>query len=316
MTRARVAFVTPVGRASVAGRRVAGVGVAVGVFGLLLLLGFPAVSAADDPAAPATASELDPAPVLQTLAVRDPVVARVNGRDIRWRDVMTSAGDLDITREEEAQALFPVLLTQTIDHELLAAAARQEGLDREAAVTADGDSDEDRALGRAYLQRELARATARDRLWAIYRARIDGAGDDIEIRARHILVKSRAAAADLIEALDGGADFAALAARHSIGPSAARGGDLGYFDPARMVAPFSRVALALRPGQYSKTPVETPFGWHVIQLIDLRQVGAPAFSELEAALKAEAEGGAREAIMGQLRANARVEILSEQLPEP
>nr|WP_193407082.1 peptidylprolyl isomerase [Methyloceanibacter methanicus] len=83
------------------------------------------------------------------------------------------------------------------------------------------------------------------------------------IHARHILVKTEAEARDLIAKLKAGADFADLAKKNSIGPSAPQGGDLGYFERGQMVPAFEDAAFALKPGEISE-PVKTQFGWHVI----------------------------------------------------
>ncbi len=87
---------------------------------------------------------------------------------------------------------------------------------------------------------------------------------ETKIRARHILVKTREDALDIIERLKSGADFASLAKNFSIGPSSKQGGDLGYFERGTMVKPFADAAFALKPGEYSG-PVQTRFGWHVIK---------------------------------------------------
>lgn len=85
-----------------------------------------------------------------------------------------------------------------------------------------------------------------------------------QYKARHILVETQSAAQDLIAELDGGADFAELARSNSTGPSGPSGGDLGWFSPNQMVAPFSAAVEALGDGEYTKDPVQTQFGWHVI----------------------------------------------------
>lgn len=83
------------------------------------------------------------------------------------------------------------------------------------------------------------------------------------IHARHILVKTEDEARTLVGKLKGGADFAELAKKNSIGPSAPQGGDLGYFERGQMVPAFEDAAFALKPGEISE-PVKTQFGWHVI----------------------------------------------------
>jgi peptidyl-prolyl cis-trans isomerase C len=85
-----------------------------------------------------------------------------------------------------------------------------------------------------------------------------------QYKARHILVDTQSAAQGIITELDGGADFAELAAERSTGPSGPNGGDLGWFSPDQMVKPFSEALMALDDGGYTKAPVQTQFGWHVI----------------------------------------------------
>jgi peptidyl-prolyl cis-trans isomerase C len=97
-----------------------------------------------------------------------------------------------------------------------------------------------------------------------------------EFKARHILVKEEEAAKSLITELDGGADFAELAKTHSTGPTGKNGGDLGWFDAEQMVKPFSDAVVALEKGSYTKAPVNTQFGWHVILLEDSRDAEVPA----------------------------------------
>lgn len=97
----------------------------------------------------------------------------------------------------------------------------------------------------------------------------------MEYKARHILVKEEAQAKSLIEELDGGADFAELAKTHSTGPTGKNGGDLGWFDVKQMVKPFADAVSTLKKGEYSKQPVQTQFGWHVILLEDTREIEAP-----------------------------------------
>lgn len=85
-----------------------------------------------------------------------------------------------------------------------------------------------------------------------------------QYKARHILVETQGSAQEIITALDGGAEFATLAAERSTGPSGPNGGDLGWFSPDQMVKPFSDAVIALDDGAYTKAPVQTQFGWHVI----------------------------------------------------
>ena len=118
-----------------------------------------------------------------------------------------------------------------------------------------------------------------EELLAEYNRQIDLAPTE-EFKARHILVQTQAEAIDVIGELDGGADFAELAAERSIGPSAPNGGDLGWFSPNQMVAPFSQATAAMEDGTYSSEPVQTQFGWHVILREDSRESTPPTFESV------------------------------------
>jgi len=87
------------------------------------------------------------------------------------------------------------------------------------------------------------------------------------VRASHILVKTEAEAKDLIAQIKNEQDFANLAAQHSLCPSGANGGDLGYFPRGMMVKPFEDAAFSLEIGKVSE-PVQTQFGWHLIIVTD------------------------------------------------
>lgn len=107
-----------------------------------------------------------------------------------------------------------------------------------------------------------------------------------EVRARHILVPTETEAERVIKDLDDGKDFAKLAMQRSSGPSAPNGGDLGYFTEGDMVPEFSKAAFALKPGTYTKKPVKTQFGFHVIKVEDKRTRKMPPLAgEVEGTIR-------------------------------
>ena len=122
-----------------------------------------------------------------------------------------------------------------------------------------------------------------------------------QFKARHILVETQAAANDLIAELDTGADFAELAKSNSTGPSGPNGGDLGWFSPDQMVAPFSAAVEALEDGAYTKTPVQTQFGWHVILREDSREATPPTLESVRDMVKQSVEQRKLSEYLTQLR---------------
>lgn len=87
-----------------------------------------------------------------------------------------------------------------------------------------------------------------------------------EARARHILVDSKEACDALKTEIEGGADFAAVASRHSKCPSGKRGGDLGEFGQGQMVKEFDQVVFSADIGKVHG-PIKTQFGYHLIEIM-------------------------------------------------
>jgi peptidyl-prolyl cis-trans isomerase C len=111
----------------------------------------------------------------------------------------------------------------------------------------------------------------------------------LQFKARHILVVTQAAASDLIVQLNDGADFAELAKENSTGPTGPNGGDLGWFSPDQMVAPFSDAVAGLDDGAYTTEPVQTQFGWHVILREESRDNQPPTLDSVRDGLKQRVE---------------------------
>lgn len=110
-----------------------------------------------------------------------------------------------------------------------------------------------------------------------------------QYRARHILLATQDEANEAVAALDEGAEFAELAKERSTGPSGPSGGDLGWFSPEQMVKPFSDAVIALEDGQYSKEPVQTQFGWHVILREESRDNEPPPLDSVRDSVKQRIE---------------------------
>lgn len=129
-----------------------------------------------------------------------------------------------------------------------------------------------------------------------------------EYKARHILVDDEEQAKKLIAELDKGADFSELAKEHSTGPSGKSGGELGWFSPKQMVAPFSEAVAKLEKGSYTKEPVKTQFGWHVIILDDVRESTPPSFEQVKPQLQAFMQKQRVQQYISGLHQDAQVEI--------
>jgi peptidyl-prolyl cis-trans isomerase C len=143
----------------------------------------------------------------------------------------------------------------------------------------------DRALHNAYFESEVINKITDEEVRARFDKEIAATPPQSEIRARHILVKTTEEAQEIIKQLDGGASFEELAKSKSTDGAAAQGGDLGYFGSGQMVPEFEKAAMALEVGAYTKTPVQTQFGFHVVKVEDKRAKQPPEFEKVKAQVK-------------------------------
>jgi len=138
----------------------------------------------------------------------------------------------------------------------------------------------------------------------------------IEYHARHILVATEPFAQKIVERLDKGEKFDVLAKAESMDPSKNNGGDLGWFTPDRMVPEFSGAVMALKPGEYTHKPVQTQFGWHVIQLLDTRELTPPPFDQVRQRLEQMVQAKKFRMYTDELMHNAKIERFIEQPAAP
>ena len=260
--------------------------------------------AADRPATPPTpgASAASPLPP------GDTVVARVDGVELRLSDVEAAQQNLPPQAQKLPLAqIYPMLLERIVDGMLVTEAGRKDRLDQDPDVQLRLKRYEDRVIQEAYLNRAIKQAETEDRLKARYQTYVKEKAGHEEVHARHILVKTEAEAKSVIAELDKGADFAVLAKKYSTDPAAASGGDLGYFGHDDMVKDFADTAFALPAGQYSKTPVKTEFGWHVIKVEDHRVSTPPSFEEAQEELRQLVARDIVDARLKELRGAAKIE---------
>ncbi len=234
------------------------------------------------PLAPSVYAQTAPSasPAAPQAAAANPVVAKVDGLEIRMSDISEAAQGLpEQLRAMPPNMLFPMLLDQLIDRRALAVQARKSGIEKQDDVRKMMEAAAERALQSAYVSREIGPLVSDAALRARYDADIAGKPGVEEVRARHILVATEEAAKKIIEELKKGGDFAALAKQHSSDPGAQQGGDLGFFKKDDMVPEFATATFALKPGEYTQAPIKTQFGYHVIKLEERRAAPPATFEE-------------------------------------
>ena len=206
----------------------------------------------------------------------NPVLAKVNGSDIRQSDMAIAEEELGPSLDKMDPATrHENLLAFLIDMKIVSKAAEDKKV-------ADGDEFKRRlafARNRLLMDQLLANegkaATTDEAMKKVYDDAAKQISGEQEVHARHILVETEDEAKAVEEELKKGADFAELAKKKSKDPGASDGGDLGFFTKDQMVPEFSAVAFALEPGKISD-PVKTQFGWHVIKVEEKRNRKAQA----------------------------------------
>jgi peptidyl-prolyl cis-trans isomerase C len=260
--------------------------------------------AADRPAPATSPSAPSPTPVPPGTMI----VARVDGTELHLSDVEAAQQNLPAQAQQlPLDQIYPVLLDRMVDGVLVTQAGRKEHLDQDPDLQRRLKRYEDRLIQEAYLTRAIKSAETDDRLKARYETFIKEKTGQDEVHARHILVKTEAEAKSIISELDNGADFAALAKKYSTDPGAGSGGDLGYFSRGNMVKEFADAAFALPQGQYTKTPVKSEFGWHVIKVEDHRAGKPPSFEEARQEVGQLVAHDVVDAKLKELRSDAKIE---------
>lgn len=216
----------------------------------------------------------------------NPTVAEVNGDQIKRSDVLNFIGNLpEQVRQMPIENLFPLALEQVINNKIVGVKADSAKLEADPEVKKLMDQAKGQIVRNVYVERQVKENLSEKKLLKAYEEMLTKVGDVQETHARHILVDSETKAREVIKKLDDGAKFEDLAKEYSSGPSKENGGDLGYFAKTEMVPEFADAAFAIDAGKYSKDPVKTQFGWHVIKVEDRRKRAEPKFEEVKPQLE-------------------------------
>ena len=219
--------------------------------------------------------------------IDDPVAATVNGETITRTEILLAMELLPAQfRNLPAAQLYPLIRNQLIDIKLLAAKARTAGLSDDPRIVARVDFYAMRLAHDYYARDIVAEYLDAELLRESYRKFLDNFPTAEELKISHILVTSEEEAGIVAAELKSGAGFPETARKYSVGPSAPKGGELGFIRRAQVVPEFAEAAFALENGGISE-PVKTQFGWHVITVTERRIPEPPQFVEVEQKLRAE-----------------------------
>lgn len=247
-------------------------------------------------------------PALAADSAKDPLLATVNGKEIRKSDLAELQQTLPPQlRQIPLEAVQDQLLEHLINSQLITAEAQKSGIQNDPKVKQRLKEIEARIMQERWLAKQAEQAVSDADIRKRYDDLLAKTPAREEIRASHILVESEEAARAVIADLNAGANFAEVAKAKSKDPSAqGNAGDLGFFTEQDMVPEFSKAAFALQPGQTTAEPVKTQFGWHVIKLEERRQAQPPKFDEVKEQIRAQMAEEAIAKVVQSLREKAQV----------
>ncbi len=237
-----------------------------------------------------------------------PVLATVNGTPITQQTLDFHLQQRNLRRPGDAANQDQnLVLQEIINLELMTQAAEKAGIDQRSEVATQLQHQRRAFLAGVAVQDYITHHPVSDEeTQALYQQRFGTA--EQEFKARHILLKTEEDAKNVIAELDKGGDFAELAKQHSTGPTGPSGGDLGWFSPSQMVQPFSEAVAKLEKGQYTKEPVQTQFGWHVILREDSREATPPAYDDIKDQLQMVVQNQNLQQYLQELRNTATLDV--------
>jgi len=235
--------------------------------------------------------------MFMTVAHADSKYGTVNGTDITQLDIDMTMGPSGIEFTSLKPDMKKKVLDMVVERKLLTQAAAKTDISNSKEYKSQLEELKKGLLLDTWMKKkmkEIKKGLSQSKLEEYYKKNIKKYKTPVKLKASHILLKDEANATAIIKALENAkdlkAEFSKLAKEKSTGPSGPNGGDLGWFELNRMVPAFSAAANKLKKGEFTKAPVKTQFGYHVIYLDDRKDATTQKFEEVEPSIKDELSG--------------------------
>jgi len=240
------------------------------------------------------------------LAQSNKAFATVNGKPIQQSVFDAFLAEQKAQGAPDSAELKNAIKEELVRRELLSQEASKKGLDKNPEVRGQMELARQAVLIRAFMNDFVRNLKIDDAQLKADYEQVKKSLGGTEYKARHILVKDEAEAKAIVGKLEKGEKFATLA-KQSIDPgSKDKGGELEWSAPNAYVKPFGEALTSLKKGEYTKTPVHTEFGYHVIQVDDSRPLTPPPFEQVKPQLQQRATQMQVENLIKDLRAKAKV----------
>lgn len=244
----------------------------------------------------------------------NPTIAIVNGSKITKTEVMDalSAAPGKKLSDEEIKFIFPRAVEMLVNEKLVDQAVDASKIKDSAAYKKQLALVQDQMAKQMYLQKYLAGKITDKQVQAEYDDFKKANEGKLEVHAYQIVVPTKIEAEQVIKDLDAGKKFEDLARERSAdAQSAQHGGDIGYFAKDELPDSFKAIAdaaFSLKVGQYTKEPVKSDFGWHVIKVTDRRERKVPDISAVEMNIRQKLSQKALGEMVTDLRKKAKLQF--------
>lgn len=259
------------------------------------------VAAADNPAKDMMAKENE-------AENKEVIVAKLNGENVSRQDVIDFMNSMPAQmRQIPPEQLFPMAVEQIISNKVIDSKAKSAGLEKDETVIKQLELAKAQLIRAQFIENQIKENMTDERVKSKYDEYLASFPEIQEMNAAHILVDDEKTAKDIIAKLDKGQDFATLAKEFSKDGSGENGGDLGYFAKAEVVPEFADAAYALETGKYSKAPVKSEFGYHIIKAGEKRQRPPAEFSQIKPYIEQELRREILQEVVESLKADFTIE---------
>jgi peptidyl-prolyl cis-trans isomerase C len=244
---------------------------------------------------------------INTAFAEDKSAAMVNGVSIPQSRIDLRVKVATQQGQPDTPELRKSIREDMINLEVLAQEAAKQGLDKSSEVTQQIALARQTVLANAFVQDYVMNHPVSDDVLKQEYEKLKVNVGTKEYKARHILVETEAEAKSIVTQLGKKAKFEKLAAKSKDAGSAEHGGELEWAVPSNFVAPFANAMVGLKKGEYTKEPVQTQYGWHVIKLDDVRDLKVPPFDELKPQLQQRMQQQMIQNAISEMRDKAKIE---------
>lgn len=241
----------------------------------------------------------------------NPVVAKVGEAEITRLEVLQFINQLPPNmRQLPIQQLFPMAVEQVVNARIIDSQVQEDEIAKQEDVQQQIETARQQIIRNAYIEEQIAAKMTGDRLQEAYDAYAKAFERVDEAKASHILVEEEQTAKDIIARLDDGESFEDLAKELSLDATAQNGGELGFFAKAEVVPEFAEAAFSLKKGEYTKEPVQSQFGFHVIKTQEFRKREPAPFEEAKPFLETQLRRSILDEIVQNWRQTASIELFN------